>query len=85
MDTSDQEISFDDHGVCNHCHEYDEAKKKYEFPDREMELQKVIAKIKEAGKDILQNNMDFGYWQFMLIVDGTVRLRLVIYKNYVPD
>lgn len=51
MDTSDQEISFDDHGVCNHCHEYDEAKKKYEFPDREMELQKVIAKIKEAGKD----------------------------------
>lgn len=25
MDTSDPEITFDAHGVCNHCHAYDEA------------------------------------------------------------
>jgi hypothetical protein len=23
MDTSDSEISFDDHGVCSHCHAYE--------------------------------------------------------------
>ena len=23
MDTTDPEISFDDQGVCNHCHDYD--------------------------------------------------------------
>ena len=25
MDTTDPEISFDDYGVCNHCHDYDRA------------------------------------------------------------
>lgn len=50
MDTTDPEISFDEQGVCNHCHHFDEAKKKYDFVDREKELEKLIAEIKEAGK-----------------------------------
>ena len=25
MDTTDPDITFDDHGVCGHCHGYDRA------------------------------------------------------------
>lgn len=50
MDTSDPDISFDENGVCNHCHKYDKIKEKYAFEDREKELNKLIQQIKNDGK-----------------------------------
>lgn len=51
MDTTDPDIFFDAQGVCNHCHSY-VAKKSTRMWDGEqanIELQKVVAKIKTAG------------------------------------
>lgn len=50
MDSSDPDICFDSNGICNHCHHYDEVKKKYDFQDKNAELEKLIRKIKEDGK-----------------------------------
>ncbi len=52
MDTTDNEIEFDEKGVCNHCRQYDRLAKQYLFTgnDGEKELQKIFAKIKEKGK-----------------------------------
>ena len=52
MDTTDNEIIFDENGVCNHCHEYEERKKKLITNpiQREKALQEIIQKIKDAGK-----------------------------------
>lgn len=51
MDTTDPEIIFDDHGVCNHCHEFDEVTSKRWFPDNEGEkrLATIVENIKAAG------------------------------------
>jgi N-acetyl sugar amidotransferase len=48
MDTSDPEISFDAHGVCNHCRSYSE------LADRELrrdpgELEGLVREIRQAG------------------------------------
>ncbi len=52
MDTTDPNISFDENGICNHCKSFEEkfAQIPSYFPDREMRLQEVVAKIKESGK-----------------------------------
>ena len=52
MDTTDPEISFDDQGVCNHCHEFDEVTTKRWFPNEEgkQKLAETVANIKEAGR-----------------------------------
>ena len=52
MDTTDPDIEFDDHGICNYCRQYDAFVKN--LPDRqvrETELDKIINEIKEWGKD----------------------------------
>lgn len=51
MDTTDPEIIFDDLGVCNHCHEFDEVISKRWFPDGEGEkrLAAIVENIKTAG------------------------------------
>ena len=52
MDTSDDDITFDEHGVCMRCNEY----KTRIFPDwnygkgHEEELQAMIQQIKDSGK-----------------------------------
>ncbi len=53
MDTTDKEITFDNNGVCNHCTEYAERKKKLitDPIKREKALEDIISKIKEAGKN----------------------------------
>ena len=51
MDTTDPEIDFDEYGVCNHCHHFDEIKDKYAFLDNEAELDSLIKKIKDDGRD----------------------------------
>ena len=52
MDTTDDAIQFDEHGVCQRCREYEERI----LPDwnhgkgHEAELQELIAKIKKSGE-----------------------------------
>lgn len=52
MDTTDTEIVFDEYGVCNHCHDYEERKKRLIADPilREKALQEIIQKVKDAGK-----------------------------------
>jgi len=52
MDTTDPAITFDDVGVCNHCHTFDEVTSKGWFPNEEgkRRLQLIIEKIKSDGK-----------------------------------
>lgn len=52
MDTTDTTISFDAHGVCNHCHHFDAVTSKEWFPNEEGARRwKLIAdEIRQAGK-----------------------------------
>lgn len=52
MDTTDPEISFDENGVCNHCHEYDRLIKEYVYVGEEGrgKMQEVIEDIKRSGE-----------------------------------
>jgi N-acetyl sugar amidotransferase len=51
MDTTDPDIFFDDLGVCNHCHEFNEKSRHQWFPNDEgrVRLDSMIKTIKEAG------------------------------------
>lgn len=53
MDTSDKDIIFDDHGVCNHCHSYTErlASRLYSEEDRDDKLKQLVTNIKSSGKN----------------------------------
>jgi N-acetyl sugar amidotransferase len=52
MDTSDPEISFDEAGVCHHCHEYRRRVALEVFPPPEgpQVLSSTVAQIKREGK-----------------------------------
>lgn len=52
MDTSDYEIVFDEHGVCNRCKEYETLiSRLLPKPEtRERELKELVTRIKEDGK-----------------------------------
>ncbi len=52
MDTTDAAITFDDRGMCDHCHNYYENILPYWHTDEQgwRALQKIVAKIKEAGR-----------------------------------
>lgn len=52
MDTTDQEITFDNQGVCNHCHQFDEVTSKNWFPNEEgkKKLEDIFDKIKQERK-----------------------------------
>lgn len=52
MDTTDPEITFDDNGVCNHCHSYDVNIQKYvrRGPEGWAELEAIAAQIRQEGK-----------------------------------
>jgi len=51
MDTSDPEITFDDAGVCNHCHTHDAALEKQVFSGDEgrQRLDQIVDRIKREG------------------------------------
>lgn len=53
MDTTDPGIKFDDKGVCDHCNNfYSNILPNWKpGPEGEKELMKIVAKIKEEGKD----------------------------------
>jgi len=52
MDTTDPDITFDDNGVCNHCHAYDEAVKNIVVRGAEggKRLKQIIEGIKKNGQ-----------------------------------
>jgi N-acetyl sugar amidotransferase len=53
MDTTDPEITFDENGVCNHCHYYDKAMS-YFVPigdNAKEKLNKIVNDIKKTGKN----------------------------------
>ena len=53
MDTTDPEISFDQNGVCNHCHTADKKLNSIFYTDeakRDLELKRYVEIIKESGK-----------------------------------
>ncbi len=52
MDTSDPEITFDEDGVCNHCHSYAELHRRLVPPpgERERQLGALVSNIKEHGR-----------------------------------
>jgi N-acetyl sugar amidotransferase len=55
MDTSDPEITFDEHGVCNHCNHFDAVLRSrwLNGPEGEKQLLEKVAAIKaeQAGKE----------------------------------
>lgn len=52
MDTSDSKIVFDEHGVCDHCHNFDENIQPNWHPDERgrQELERLTAEIKAYGR-----------------------------------
>ena len=52
MDTSDVEINFDEHGVCNHCHQFNETSRKEWFPNEDgtKKWAALADQIRTAGK-----------------------------------
>lgn len=53
MDTSDADITFDEYGVCNHCHSYVEKidSRVYSIEERDEKLSTLVNKIKSKGKN----------------------------------
>lgn len=53
MDTTDPDIVFDENGVCNHCHTYDQNIKRNLLSDDEgkRKIEKIVRKIKYTGKN----------------------------------
>ena len=53
MDTTDEDISFDENGVCNRCNEFkNRIEKEWNYGrNHKKELQMLIESIKKAGKD----------------------------------
>ena len=51
MDTSDEDITFDENGICRHCQSFDEEKEYRLFSKEEGQkaLDKLVASIKSAG------------------------------------
>lgn len=52
MDTSDPNIKFDENGVCDHCHDFENYVKPNWHTDERgrQELEQIITQIKENGK-----------------------------------
>src|SRR4030042_819363 len=52
MDTSNHDITFDENGVCNHCHEYDTFIKQFIYTGKEGEekLKALVTDIKKDGR-----------------------------------
>lgn len=51
MDTSDPEIRFDEHGVCNYCRDFERIKARFWFPNAEgaQRLAVMVTEIKRVG------------------------------------
>lgn len=52
MDTTDLQITFDEHGHCNHCTEFLDKRSKHQYQggESDMALDRLVESIKRAGK-----------------------------------
>jgi N-acetyl sugar amidotransferase len=52
MDTTDEDIMFDDNGICNHYYKYKRLEPYYTYKGKEtdLELEKIVEQIKKSGK-----------------------------------
>lgn len=52
MDTTDEDIVFDEEGICNHYYEYKKLEPYYTYQGKEtdIQLEKIIDEIKRSGK-----------------------------------
>ncbi|MEP7224892.1 MAG: LPS biosynthesis protein, partial [Actinomycetota bacterium] len=52
MDTTDPDITFDEHGVCNHCRSYPILMRTFvsSAAERDNRLRRLVDRIKSAGK-----------------------------------
>jgi N-acetyl sugar amidotransferase len=79
MDTSDQEIKFDDRGYCNHCNSAHELARKIWFPDNkgELMLDDIFERIKYEGRHKefdciigLSGGVDSSYLAYITVKKG---------------
>jgi len=82
MDTTDSKITFDNHGVCDHCKTYEEKIKPYWNPSSKSkkELQGIINKIKSEQKDKdfdcimgMSGGIDSSYLLHMMVTEFGLR------------
>lgn len=82
MDTSDPEITFDEEGVCSHCHTFDDSLGKTWLPNGEGRkiLDGMIAEIKKAGQGKeydcalgLSGGVDSSYLAYLAVKDFGLR------------
>jgi len=52
MNTTDPEITFDENGVCNHCHTYDRMVREYvhEGSNGQREIERIVTDIRREGR-----------------------------------
>lgn len=53
MDTTDSDINFDENGICNHCHNFEDVLSKKWYPSEEgaKKLDEIIFTIQKEGKN----------------------------------
>ena len=82
MDTTDSKITFDERGVCDHCHNFYKNIKPNWHPDERgrKELEAIIAKIKKsgAGKDFdcllgISGGVDSSYMLHIVVTEFGLR------------
>ncbi|WP_276668888.1 N-acetyl sugar amidotransferase [Thalassolituus oleivorans] len=75
MDTTDNEITFDENGVCNHCHQFDTETSNRWFPNEKgkQQLQQIFDRIKDERKNYeydcvlgLSGGLDSSYLALMM-------------------
>lgn len=72
MDSTDPDITFDSHGVCNHCHTYDKNVEKH-IPSGKSDLNRLIREIQGSVPNTNKYNCLVG-------VSGGVDSSYVLYK-----
>lgn len=86
MDTSDPNITFDDDGVCSHCHYFENERKPNWFPNKEGKiiLDREIERIKKNRKDFeydcmigLSGGVDSSYLAYFLKKEYNLRILAV--------
>lgn len=82
MDTTDAAISFDDHGVCDHCREFNKSVKPNWHTDERgrAQLEKIIEEVRGAGKGRdfdcilgLSGGLDSSYMLHLLVEEFGLR------------
>ena len=82
-------ITFDEKGVCNYCHQIEEFEKIYPNDERgEKKLQAIVDKIKKEGKGKkydaiigISGGCDSSYLMHKMTIDYDLRLLAVHYDN----